>query len=59
MELDMAKLKEAVDAYGRKKLAQEMGMPYQTLSHKLGGFSPMLEKDIELIQGALGANEKR
>lgn len=51
----IARLKKRVDKYGRKNMATKLGMSYQVLSHKLGGFAPLLKDEMEKINGILEA----
>ena len=51
--LELFALKALVDRAGRKAVAAKIDMPYQTLSHKLGGFSPLFDDEKKKIISAL------
>lgn len=52
MVKNVKQLKLLVDRAGRKLVAEAIGMPYQTMSHKLNRFSPIRDDEIAKIKEA-------
>lgn len=53
-EIDLKCLKQAVDSFGRQRVAEQLKMPYGTLSSKLGGFNPIYDDELHRINTILG-----